>query len=92
VWDKEGARGTPSKYKTTGRYTKGSQCGPVGGNGGNAMEMRNKIILILNNSTSPPAMLDNGGSSELMRTTDKRNRRAVAQAMLVKMLRFKQQD
>ena len=29
MWDKEGAWGTTSKCKTTGRYTKGAQCGTL---------------------------------------------------------------
>ncbi len=42
---------------------------------------------------TPPPMLGKGGRSELMRRADKRDsRRAVAQSMLVKILRFEQRD
>jgi hypothetical protein len=44
------------------------------------------------NSTSPPVMLDKGGRSGVMRRADNRNGRAVAQAMLVEILHFEQQD
>jgi hypothetical protein len=41
---------------------------------------------------SSPTMLGKGGRSELTRRADKCNRRAVAQSVLVEMLRFEQWD